>query len=64
MCIICDARILKISIYRESHFKLPTPITFLFFNVQQNISNKSCLTSRGTEDDGKNLTLDSHLKVT
>jgi len=51
-------------IYRVSHFKLPTRITFLFLNVQQNVSNKSCLTLRGTEDGGKNLTLNSHLKVT
>jgi len=53
-----------IYIYRVSHFKLSTPIIFLFLNVQQNVSNKSCLTSKGTEDGGKNLTLDSHLKVT
>jgi len=36
------------NVYRVSHFKLPTPITFLFLIVQKNVSNKSCLTWRGT----------------
>jgi len=38
----------KIKLYRVSHFNVPPQITFLFLILEKDVSDKSCMVSRGT----------------